>query len=341
MLDVMDNFPGNASALHSSGHAAKNLIEEDRKSFAKLIGAKPHEIIFTSGGSESNNTVMHIFEGKPISISPIEHDSVFKSAQYYASKLNGENPALTSVMLANNELGTISNVREIAARSHNSGSLFHSDMTQALGKIPINVKELDVDYATFSGHKIGAPVGVGVLYVKTGAPFKPLILGGHQENGRRAGTYNTLAIAALGTAAKYVYEHKTWEIYEKSIRPLRDELKTRILAEIPGSSINSPEDCLPNILNMSFSAAEGESIQLYLDLEGNIEVSTGSACASGSLEPSRILMATYGDAERAHNSIRFSLGLNTTKSDIDKVMATLPAIIKRLQGMSTREVKND
>ena len=206
---------------------------------------------------------------------------------------------------------------------------------QALGKIHIDVKQLGVDYLTLSAHKIGGPLGVGALYVKHGAPLTPLIIGGHQENNRRAGTSNTLGIIGFGAAAKHAWDNWTCKLYAAQVQPLRDQLRARILQEIPHSYCNSPtENCLPNILNMSFAAAEGESIQLYLDLAG-IMVSTGSACAAGDTKPSHVLMATKHDAEVAHSSIRFSLGLETTQTDIDRVMQVLPGIIKQLQSIST------
>ena len=217
------------------------------------------------------------------------------------------------------------------------GGYVHSDLTQALGKIPLDVKALGVDYATFSAHKIGGPVGVGALYVRKGVPFKPLIIGGNQENKRRGGTYNTLGIIGFGAAVEYVLREKTWEKYGIKVRNLRDRLAERILAEIPGSSLNTdlaPGASLPNILNVSFRAAEGESIQLYLDAEG-IVVSTGSACAAGDTKPSHVLMAKTGDAEVAHSSIRFSFGLENTEKDVDRVMEVLPGIIDRLQQIST------
>ena len=268
------------------------------------------------------------------SFSDSEHKSPSKN-------VNTARFSLMSVMLANNEIGTINDIKKLAKIAHEHGTLFHTDATQALGKIKINVKDLDVDYMTISAHKIGGPVGIGALYIKKGSPFKPFIVGGHQERGKRAGTYQTVNVAGFGAAAKYANEHKTWETYESKIRPLRDELAKRILEEIPYSSINGcPENCcpssqLPNILNCSFEAAEGESIQLYLDAEGDIITSTGSACASGDGKPSHVIMATRNDAEIAHSSVRFSFGLDSTKDDIDHVMKYLPGIVNRLQKIST------
>ena len=365
---------GNASSLHTPGHLAHNLIEEARANIAKLINATPEEIIFTSGGSESNNTITNIFAGYDIAVSAIEHPSLLESAKLRAKncqilpvneqgiieRLNLEpNVKLASIMLANNELGTIEPIQELVKQTHThitepiktptptqrfakpipapNHTLFHCDATQALGKIPIDVKKLGVDYMTLSAHKIGGPVGIGALYIKKNMPFKPLIIGGHQEQGKRAGTYQTVNIAGFGTAAKIA--QNTPIKYEEKIYPLRNYLAERILKEIPYSSLNTPlEKSLPNILNASFEAAEGESIQLYLDAH-DIIVSTGSACASGDTEPSHVLMATKNDAEVAHSSIRFSLGLNTSKKDLDAIMQTLPEIIHNLQQISTVKIK--
>ena len=358
MLSAME-LNGNASALHTPGHLAMNAVEDAREEIAKLINAEPEEILFTSGGTESNNTITNIFAGKNVAISAIEHPSLLESAKlrchttiihvdgcgqatkrallstFLRSEHNSPSK-LCSIMLANNEIGTINDIKTCAKIAHDHNVLFHTDATQALGKIKIDVKDLNVDYLTISSHKIGGPVGIGALYIKKDSPFKPLLIGGHQERGRRAGTYQAVNIAGFGAAAKYANDHKTWEIYESKIRPLRDLLAKRILNEIPFSSLNTPtKNSLPHLLNASFEAAEGESIQLYLDAEDGIIVSTGSACASGDGKPSHVIMATRNDAEIAHSSVRFSLGLNTTEVDINHVMKYLPNIVKRLQGIST------
>ena len=351
-------FFANASALHTPGHLAKSEIERTRELLAKLINASPEEIIFTSGASESNNTVIHSFEGHVIETSPLEHHSVIEAAREYRGEQKSK---LYSYMLANNETGEILNLAEVVKRAKGDdscdwpgmfdkkndwgkpivtlkkGGYVHSDLTQALGKIPIDVRTLGVDYATFSAHKIGGPLGVGALYVRKGAPFRPLIIGGNQENKRRGGTYNVVGIVGFGTALDRVLKAKAWERYDTEVRKLRDTLAKRILAEVPGSSLNTditPGASLPHILNVSFKAAEGESIQLYLDAEG-IVVSTGSACAAGDIKPSHVLMAKTGDAEVAHSSIRFSFGLENTMEDVDKVMEVLPGVISRLQQIST------
>ena len=358
MHQAEEKFFANASALHTPGHLAMNAVEKSRDLLAQLIGADPNEIIFTSGASESNNTVIRTFEGHEIITSPLEHHSIIEAAKEYAGE---KSPKLYSYMLANNETGEILDIAEVVARAKKDaetdwpemfdkkndwgkplvtvkkGGYVHSDLTQALGKIPIDVKSLGLDYATLSAHKIGGPLGVGALYVRKGVPFKPLIIGGNQENKRRGGTYNAVGIVGFGTAVERVLEDQSLEKYDTKIRKMRDTLTKRILAKIPGSSLNTdiaPGASLPNILNVSFRAAEGESIQLYLDAEGII-VSTGSACAAGDTKPSHVLMAKTGDAEIAHSSIRFSFGLENTMADVDRVMEILPSIINRLQQMST------
>ena len=330
MHEAEELYFANASALHTPGHMALNEIEACRELLAKMVGCEPGELIFTSGATESNNTVMHIFEGCKIEVSPYEHHSIMEAARVY----RGENqPTLYSYMLANNEIGEFIDLPQ----KSDSNEYLHSDLTQVLGKLPINVKKLGLDYATFSAHKIGGPIGVGALYVRGGAPYKPFMIGGNQEGKRRGGTYNVVGIIGLKAALEYARDNNIYNIYDNKVRDLRDTLARRILQEIPGSSLNTnigKGKSLPNILNVSFHAAEGESIQLYLDAEGII-VSTGSACAAGDIKPSHVLMAKTGDAEVAHSSIRFSFGPDNTMGDVDHVMRVLPGIISRLQGMST------
>lgn len=358
MSEAQSNFFGNASALHTPGHLALNEIEACRELLAKCIGADPEEIIFTSGSTESNNTIMRIFDGYQIETSKLEHHSIIETAGICRGN---RLPKLYSYMLANNETGDILDLAEIVSRASKiecdassdlfkmkdrfgrdlvtdrRGAYVHSDLTQVLGKIPIDVRKLGLDYATFSAHKIGGPVGVGALYVKKGVPFKPFMIGGNQESGRRGGTYNTVGIIGFREALRSSVNARSFKKYDTFVRSLRDTLAKRMLSEIPGSSLNTDlakGKSLPNILNVSFKAAEGESIQLYLDNEG-IVVSTGSACAAGDTRPSHVLMAKTGDAEIAHSSIRFSFGLDNTMDDVEAVMHVLPGIVKRLQGLST------
>ena len=355
LLAALDAPLGNASALHTPGHQAHELVETARREVAALIGADPSEIIFTSGSSESNNTVLHTFAGQTIAISAIEHDSVDRAAAYWGQRLvlpvtrTGEveataasrliaqhRPALVSVMAASNELGTLEPLTELATAAHATGARFHTDATTAVGKIPLDVHALGVDYLTLSAHKIGGPIGVGALYVRHGAPLEPLIIGGHQEHGLRSGTYPAPLLAAFSAAAREVRTQNYPAQYAQRVRPLRDQLAQQILAEVPHASLNTDLDhALPHLLNCSFAAAEGESIQLYLDLKANIAVSTGSACASGTGQPSHALMATHHDAEVAHSSVRFSLGLETTEQDVAATVAALRETVSYLQGIST------
>jgi cysteine desulfurase len=248
--------------------------------------------------------------------------------------------ALVSVMLANNEIGTIQNIAELAERAHKYGALVHTDAVQAIGKIPVDVEKLKVDYMSMSAHKLYAPKGIGALYRRKKSPLFPLIHGGHQEEGMRAGTLNGPSIIAFGEAARIAGE--LLEEENRRLSAYRKRLRDGIAAAVPEIHINGdPEHVLPNTLDISFFAAEGESILLYLDLEG-IAVSTGSACATGSLEPSHVLMATGIDTELAHGSIRFSLGRFSTEEEVDYLLEKLPPIIERIRKMSTvrsREVQ--
>jgi cysteine desulfurase len=353
---------GNASSMHETGRVASERVERARASVAKLIGATVEEILFTSGGSESNNTVFQTMlwrgEGKErraVVTTAIEHPCVINSAEFLASRgvkvtflpvdpdgkihLDEVRAAvdsgtlLVSVMLANNEIGTIQDVAAVARIARAAGAYVHTDAVQAVGKIPVDVRELDVDYLTMSAHKIYGPKGVGALYVRRGAPLEPLIRGGHQERGLRAGTYNNLGILGFGAAADLALAELGR--YGAETRRLRAKLRDGLLERVPNIKVNgSPREVLPNTLNVSFPGAEGEAILLSLDILG-IRASTGSACASGSLDPSPVLMAVGLGPELAHGSIRFSLGRTTTDADIDYVLENLPPVIARLRAMST------
>lgn len=366
------NAYANGSSLHQDGRFVANHIEKARNQIANLIGATnadgtlAGEIIFTSGGSESNNTVFNTMIdyakkiGKnTIVTSAIEHPCVIESARHLASlgfeviflpvdehgivKMQSykdalcKKPLLVSVMTANNEIGTIQDIKTLCKLAHEAGALFHTDAVQAVGKIAVSALDTQVDYMTVSGHKLYAPKGIGCLYVKKGAPFTPLIRGGHQEKGFRAGTYNGPAIAAFGYAAEQA--QKNLSFFETTLRPLRNMLRDGLLEKIANIKINGhAEQVLPNTLDVSFPGAEGEAILLHLDLLG-IAVSTGSACASGSLEPSHVLLATGLGPELAHGSIRFSLGKYTTQQEIEYVLQVLPPVIEKLRKMSTIYVK--
>ncbi len=361
----------NASSMHEAGRRARDRVERARASVAALIGARdPLSIYFTSGGSESNNTVFQtMYENardpgrgprRKIITSAIEHPCVLNSAAHLRdsgfpvvylgvdsegrldlealkAELDPESPGgptlLVSVMAANNEIGSLQDMKEIVRLSKAAGALVHTDAVQAAGKVPIDVEDWGVDYLTLSCHKLYGPKGIGALYVRKGAPIQPLIRGGHQELGVRAGTYNNLGIIGFGLAAELALAELGE--YQARVGALRERLRAGIMARLPLVHVNGhPVHNLPNTLNLSFPGAEGEAILLSLDLEG-IEVSTGSACASGSLEPSHVLMATGVGPELAHGSIRFSLGRDTSEADIDYVLEKLPPIITRLRRMST------
>jgi cysteine desulfurase len=366
MVGAFDLY-ANPSSLHEPGRRARNQIERVRQNVAAFLGAEPDEIIFTGGGSESNNTVLKMLtcpgcthdclwqQGQEIITSAVEHPSVLQTVQYLASigrtvhilpvdrygklDMNGfreklsERTGLVSVMMANNEIGTIEDIKTIASLAHEHGALVHTDAVQAVGRIPVNVQELGIDYLSLSAHKFYGPKGIGVLYGRRTKPFCTFIHGGHQEQGRRAGTMNTLGIIGLGKALELLRTEMGDTVAR--VRSLRDSLRAGIERLVPDAKVNGhPEDSLPNTLNISFIGAEGEAILLYLDLEG-IAVSTGSACSSGSLEPSHVLLATGVGPELAHGSIRFSLGRETTAEEIDYVLGVLPGVIERVRKMST------
>ncbi|MCR4939237.1 MAG: cysteine desulfurase [Treponemataceae bacterium] len=352
----------NASSLHEDGRSARKDIEKARAQVAALVNVNPDEILFTSGGSESNNTVLNSMiaesekRGRNLVITTqIEHPCILEASKRLVSfgleviylpvdeygcvkteeymKALEKKPLLVSIMTANNEIGTIQDIKKLAALAHDAGALFHTDAVQAAGKIKVDLADWNVDYASFSCHKIYGPKGVGALYIKHGSPIEPLIRGGHQEKGLRAGTYNAPAIAAFGKAAELALEEL--ESYGERTRELRNRLRNGLLASIPDIKINGhPAKVLPNTLDVSFPGAEGESILLHLDLLG-VDVSTGSACASGSLEPSHVLLAIGLGPELAHGSIRFSLGKYTTEDEVDYLLKYFPGVIERLRKMSS------
>lgn len=363
---------GNPSSLHQFGRSAQSMVKKAREAVASFIGSTPGEIIFTGSGSEANNTVLFILacpatqcdcsgagKYRKIITTAIEHPCVLETAkciserniqvkflgvdqfgQIRLEELEEElkkGPAFVSIMMANNEIGTIQDIKGISRLVHQYESLFHTDAVQAVGKIPVNVNELGVDFLSLSGHKVYGPKGVGALYVRKGTPFCPLIRGGHQESGRRAGTENTLGIIGLGKAIEMRSQEMDVEYHR--LLNLKEKMENGIISKIDHIYFNGhPQNSLPNTLNVSFPGAEGEAILLYLDLTG-IAVSTGSACASGSLDPSHVLLATGIPIEHAHGSIRISMGRNTTQEDIDYFLEALPGIIAKIRKMST--MKNE
>ncbi len=367
LMNALDDY-GNASSAHQLGRAGRALIERARGQVASFIGAAPEEIVFTGSGSEANNTVLNVFSchsascrtmravAQGVVTTAIEHPCILETAKCLEERgtpvsflkvdrtgrvapadleaaLAKQPSGLVSVMMANNEIGTVQDIRALADIAHKHGAYVHTDAIQAVGKLPVNVDALGVDFLSISGHKVYAPKGVGALYVRRGTPYCPLIRGGHQERGRRAGTENTPGIAAMGKAFELLVREMDPTVAR--LKGLKARLRAGIEKAIPDATVNGhPEHALPGTLNVSFEGAEGESILLYLDLEG-IAVSTGSACSTGSLEPSHVLMATGLGPERAHGSIRFSMGRMTDEADVDYVLEKLPPIIAKIRSMST------
>lgn len=359
MLPYLRELYGNPSSMHTFGGQLRRKIEEARERVAKLLGAESEEIIFTSCGTESDNTaLMSAVESAPgkkhIITSGVEHPAVLNFCKHLARKgyrvtylpvskqgqLNiGEllkaidkDTAVVSLMYANNESGVIFPIEEIGTILKEREILFHTDAVQAVGKIPIDFKKLPVDMLSLSGHKLHAPKGVGVLYVRKGARFHPYIIGGRQERGRRAGTENVASIIALGKACELAGEKLSQEaIY---LRGLRDKLENALLKSCPDSRINGDvNNRLPNTTSISFEYVDGEAILLRLN-EFGICASSGSACASGLSEPSHVLSAMEVPATLIHGSIRFSLGRYNTEEEVDRVIEIMPPIIKELRRIS-------
>jgi cysteine desulfurase len=360
MLPYFGQLYGNPSSMHTFGDQVGKKVVEARQRVAELINADPEEIIFTSCGTESDNAAVRAAlkafpERKHIITSNVEHPAINNLCKYLEKKKGyevtfvpvdekglldmdllydsmSENTALISLMWANNETGVIFPIDEIAQKAREKGILFHTDAVQAAGKVKIDVKESGVDMLSMSGHKIHAPKGVGVLYVKKGFKFSPFLIGGHQENGRRGGTENTVSIIGMGKACQLAKENLP--VINTQVRELRDYLQTQLLENIVGTSVNGDlERRLPNTLSIGFDAVEGESILLMLDREG-ICASSGSACTSGSLDPSHVLMAMKVPFKSAHGSIRFSLSHYNTKEEMDHIVATMIPTIERLRKMS-------
>ena len=369
LVAAMEMF-GNPSSMHAFGREARANVEDARRRVAEFMGAHEGEIVFTGSGSEANNTVLSLFacgSGQcfpgmrpKIVTSRIEHPCVLETSECLVhrgvdvnyldvdgfgkvdldqleAQLKAGVVGLVSVMMANNEIGTIQDIAAISAMARQYGALMHTDAVQAFGKVPVDVNALGVDFLTISGHKIYGPKGIGALYVRKGTPYCPFIRGGHQEKGRRAGTENTLGIMGLAMAV----DMRKLEMEAEAERLLgfREMLRKGIAERIDDALFNGhPVDSVPNTLNVSFPGAEGESILLYLDLAG-IAVSTGSACASGSLDPSHVLLATGVDAERAHGSIRISMGRSTTIEEVEYMLDVLPGVIEKIRNMSTAYIK--
>ncbi len=349
---------GNPSSIHWAGRGPKALLRDARYNIARLVGSEPLELVFTSGGSEANNlAIKGALPERPVGgrdqilISSVEHPSVRKTAEFMVSRgyrveivpvnregemdvdrfddLLSEKTALVSIMLANNETGHLFPVARLAEQAKLKGALVHCDAVQALGKIPVNVKSLGVDMATFSGHKFYALKGCGVLFARKGVNLASQIHGGGQERGRRAGTENALAVAALGFMCS-----QADKIFSEALRlrQLRDHLEARILGEITGVQITGGAGVrLPNTSNLTLSGVDGETLLMNLDVHG-FAVSTGAACSSGNPEPSPVLLAMGLTRAEAQTSLRLSLGWGNTQADIDQFVETLKITVARLRG---------
>lgn len=351
---------GNPSSMHSFGGDAGHAVKQAREKVAALLNCSPDEILFTSCGTESDNTALlgtveSYPEKRHVLTTRVEHPAVratcrhLKSRHGYAltelpvdglgrldldelaANLN-DDTAIASVMHANNETGVIFPIGKIAEIVKEHGAILHCDAVQTVGKVPLDLRKVPIDLLAMSGHKLHAPKGIGVLFVRRGTKLPPLILGGHQENGKRGGTENVPYIVGLGKACELARQHLDEE--NTRVRALRDKLQAGLLATCLDPHLNGdPDGRLPNTLNVSFEFIEGEAILLLMDAVG-IAASSGSACTSGSLEPSHVLRAMGIPFTRAHGSIRFSLSRYTTEKEIGYVIEKMPPIVERLRGMS-------
>lgn len=364
MIPFLAGHYGNPSSIHTFGGAVHRHVEVARAQVADLIGCQPDEIIFTSCGTESDNTAIRSAlnvqpEHRTVVTTRVEHPAVRNVCRTVADHTNpglayrlielpvdrdgqlsladagdslNEDVAVCSVMWANNETGVVFPVEKIGAMCSDHGVLFHTDAVQAVGKIPMKVANLPIDMLSLSGHKLHAPKGIGALYVRHGTRFSPFMIGGHQEHNRRGGTESVPLIVALGKAAELA--KKNLEKEQSEVKALRDHLERELLARCPGAILNGDRDNrLPNTTNISFEYIEGESILLMLNEHG-ICASSGSACTTGSLEPSHVLRAMGIPYTAAHGSIRFSLSIYNTRQDVEKVIEVLPPIVRRLREMS-------
>ncbi|MFO7871738.1 MAG: cysteine desulfurase NifS [Kiritimatiellia bacterium] len=359
MLPFFNDLWGNPSSMHAFGGKVKQHMEEAREKVAALINADPSEILFTSCGTESDNTAIRgAVEANPayrrIITSRVEHLAVLEPARYLRERGytttgigvdgNGqldfdafaralaEGPALVSLMWANNETGVVFPMQEIAEKVKESGGILHTDAVQAVGKVPVDVQKVPVDMLSLSGHKIHAPKGIGALFVRKGTRLQALLLGGHQEGGRRGGTENVPYIVGLGRACELAAGSLSKDT--ERIARLRDKLENGIAVECPHTRVNGDRDHrVPNTTNISFDYIEGEAI-LYSLSDRGIAASSGSACTSSSLEPSHVIRAMGIPFTSAHGSVRFSLSRYNTEHEIDYVLECMPPIVERLRGLS-------
>ncbi|MGJ4932541.1 cysteine desulfurase NifS [Bradyrhizobium sp. HKCCYLS2038] len=361
MLPFFTDQFGNASSSHAFGSEVAGVVRQARKSLQALLGAAfDHEIVFTSGGTESDNTAilsaLETQEGRgEIVTTAVEHPAILSLVEHLRDKRGitvhlievdasgrldleaykralGPRTAIASVMWANNETGTLNSIPDLAKLAHDAGALFHTDAVQAVGKIAIDLKSVSVDMLSLSGHKLHGPKGIGALYVKKGTPFAPLVRGGPQERRRRGGTENVPAIIGLGKAAELAAKHLADE--QGRVRALRDRLEQGIIQSVGHCAVlGDAAQRLPNTANIAFQHLEGEPIVMRLNQAG-IAASLGSACASGSMEPSHVLRAMNVPSDLLRGAVRFSLSRDTTGDDIDRVLQVLPDIVGRLRETS-------
>lgn len=359
MKPYLTDYYGNPSSIYKFGGQIAAPIKKAREQVASLLGAEVEEIVFTSCGTESDSTAIYSAlnvcpKKKKIVISKVEHPAILNLGKFFNEKgfavsivpvdKNGridmerftemvdDNTAVVSIIWANNEIGNIYPVEKMAKIAHKKGALFHTDAVQAVGKIPINLKNSQIDMLSMSGHKLHAPKGVGALFVRKNVRYKPFLIGGHQESGKRAGTENVAGIVALGKACELA--EKYMELENSKVKELRDYLENKILKNIPKTKVNGDiKNRVPNTTNIGFEFIEGESILLLLDRAG-IAASSGSACTTGSLEPSHVLRAMGVPYTSAHGSVRLSLSRFNTKEEMDHIVRTLIPAIARLREIS-------
>jgi len=352
---------GNASSIHHYGQQAKSAIDDARSAIAQLINGDPSEVVFTSGGTESDNfairgaaEALEPSGRRHLVASTIEHEAVLNTLKALARRgwktalvpldqsgivspdrlkeVISPETSVVSVMHANNEIGTIQPVAALSAVAHEQGALMHPDAVQSVAKIPVDVRALGVDLLSLSAHKFNGPKGVGVLWIKRGTRMLPILTGGKHERNRRAGTENVPAIVGLGVAARLAVAKLASEATR--VAALRDQLEQGILSRVPGTVVNgAPQARVPNTTNISFDRVEAESLLIALDLEG-VAVSTGSACSSGTLEPSHVLRAMGLSTHRTQNSLRFSLGQYSTQAEVEHVLDVLPRLVEKLRGLT-------
>jgi cysteine desulfurase len=354
---------GNPSSVHYFGQQAKALIDDARSAVAALINGDPSEVVFTSGGTESDNfairgaaEALEPTGRRHLVASSIEHEAVLNTLKALARRgwrttlvpvdqtgivapdrlreVITDDTAIVSVMHANNEIGTVQPVAELARIAHERGAIVHTDAVQSVGKIPVDVRALGVDLLSLSAHKFNGPKGTGALWIRRGTRMQPMVTGGRHERNRRAGTENVPAIAGMGAAAALAGAKLASEAGR--LGSMRDRLEAAVLKAVPGTAVNgSLQPRVPNTSNISFDRVEAESLLIALDLEG-IAVSTGSACSSGTLEPSHVLRAMGLPAHRTQNSLRFSLGLFSTEAEVDRVVEVLPRLVEKLRGLTRK-----